>query len=71
VIAGLQFELYKFRKYFFGKKSEKLPASQVIAGQIGLFELGTIQQQQELQAPTPPAVKPKPKKRDPAYVRRK
>jgi transposase len=72
VIADLQFELDKFRKYFFGKKSEKLPASQVGAGQIGLFELGTSQEQQEqlsAQLPAPAAEKPKPKKRDPASGR--
>jgi transposase len=72
VIADLQFELDKFRKYIFGKKSEKFPASQPAAGQIGLFELGTSQQQQEQlseQLPVPTAEKPKPKKRDPATGR--
>lgn len=33
-IAGLQFELEKFRRYFFGKKSEKLPASAAGAGAL-------------------------------------
>lgn len=46
-IAALQFELDKFRRYFFGKKSEKLPIGDTDAAQMGLFELGTTQEQQE------------------------
>jgi transposase len=64
VIADLHFELDKFRKYIFGKRSEKFPSPQAAAGQIGLFELGTTQQEQEqlsekVQAPKPEAAKPK------------
>ena len=72
VIADLQFELDKFRKYIFGKKSEKFPAPQPAAGQIGLFELGTSQEQQEQlseELPAPAPEKTKPKKRDPASGR--
>jgi transposase len=46
-IASLSFELDKFRKYIFGKKSEKFPVSKAGVGQIDLFELGTTQAQQE------------------------
>lgn len=46
-ISALNFELDKFRKYLFGSKSEKYPATSVDVGQINLFELGTVEQQQE------------------------
>ncbi|MES2733939.1 MAG: transposase, partial [Bacteroidota bacterium] len=46
-IALLHFELDKFRKYLFGQKNEKLPASSTDVNQMGLFELGTTQPQQE------------------------
>jgi hypothetical protein len=46
-IASLSFELDKFRKYIFGKKSEKFTAPKAGEGQIDLFELGTTQVQQE------------------------
>lgn len=46
-IASLTFELDKFRKYIFGKRSEKFSPSRAGAGQIDLFELGTTQAQQE------------------------
>lgn len=46
-IAKLQFELAKFLKYFFGKKSEKLPATGALPGQMDLFELGVEPTQQE------------------------
>ena len=46
-IASLSFELDKFRKYIFGKKSEKLSTLKPGVGQMGLFELGTTQAQQE------------------------
>jgi hypothetical protein len=46
-IASLSFELDKFRKYIFGKKSEKFTAPKAGEGQIYLFELGTTQVQQE------------------------
>jgi transposase len=46
-IIQLNFELDKFRKYLFGKKSEKLTPSMADASQISLFELGTAPQQQE------------------------
>ena len=44
----LTFELEKFRKYIFGKKSEKLSALQA-GGRAAesVFELGTTQAQQE------------------------
>jgi transposase len=63
-LADLQFELDKFRKYFFGKKSEKFPTPQPAANQIGLFELGTTQQEQQelsqqVEVPKPEASKPK------------
>ena len=47
-IASLSFELDKFRKYIFGKKSEKFVAPKAGEGQIDpLFELGTNQARQE------------------------
>jgi transposase len=46
-ISTLSFELDKFRKYIFGKKSEKFSAPKAAVGQIDLFELGTTQGQQE------------------------
>lgn len=46
-IAQLSFELEKFRKYLFGRKSEKLASPMVDTTQISLFDLGTTQQQQE------------------------
>lgn len=46
-IEALNFELDKFRKFVFGKKNEKIPASDLGAGQLGLFDLGTTQEQQE------------------------
>lgn len=46
-IASLNFELDKFRRYLYGKKSEKLAGLSVDSLQINLFELGTTEQQQE------------------------
>lgn len=46
-ITQLSFELDKFRRYLFGKKSEKLPTDQNDIAQMNLFELGTTEQQQE------------------------
>ncbi|TRX45273.1 IS66 family transposase [Fulvivirga sp. M361] len=46
-ISTLHFELDKFRKYFFGRKSEKLPIGSTDEGQMGLFDLGTTPRQQE------------------------
>ena len=37
-IAFLSFELDKFRKYIFGKKSEKFPSPKTGEGQLDLFE---------------------------------
>jgi transposase len=64
-ISQLQFELDKFRRYLFGQKSEKFPASQLGADQMGLFELGTTQAQSEelSEKVSPPAPAGKPKKR--------
>src|SRR5690606_22395046 len=65
-IADLQFELEKFRKYFFGKKSEKFTGPQAGANQLGLFELGnTLEQQEKLSSrvETVPTEPVKPKKR--------
>ena len=64
-IADLQFELEKFRKYFFGRKSEKFTGARAGANQLGLFELGTTREQQEelssrVETPKEPV---KPKKR--------
>jgi len=46
-IELLSFELEKFRKYLFGRKSEKLSAQTVPASQLDLFHLGTTEAQQE------------------------
>jgi transposase len=46
-IFSLNFELDKFRRYLFGKKSEKLPIREVDVNQISLFDLGTTQEQRE------------------------
>lgn len=68
-IAALSLELDKYRRYLFGKKSEKLSLLQTPGNQTDLFELGTsLQEQQELsaqstQAPLPPAERKIPKKR--------
>jgi transposase len=61
-IRSLGFELDKFRKYIFGKKSEKFSASKAGVGQIGLFELGTTQEQQEELSQKVPEQKPELKK---------
>ncbi len=68
-IEALNFELDKFRKYIYGQKNEKIPASDLGAGQLGLFDLGTTQEQQEelskeveLEKPLN-TEKPKPEKR--------
>ncbi len=59
-IAGLEFELDKFRKYLYGRKSEKFPVPHTGVNQMGLFELGTTQEQQEeLSSETEPE-KPRP-----------
>ncbi len=64
-ISGLRFELDKFRKYLYGKRNEKFPVPHTGVNQMGLFELGTTQEQQqdlsaELKAEKPqPAAKPK------------
>lgn len=46
-ITQLIFELDKFRRYIFGKKSEKLPVQDADLSQMSLFDLGTTQGQQE------------------------
>jgi transposase len=46
-IADLEFELDKFRKYLYGRKSEKFPVAHAGVNQMGLFELGTVREQQE------------------------
>ncbi len=46
-ILQLSFELDKFRRYLFGKKSEKNPGREVDLSQMNLFELGTAPQQKE------------------------
>ena len=64
-IIQLNFQLDKFRKYLFGKKSEKLSVQQIDVSQLTLFDLQTpIEQQEELslQAVNTPKKK-KPKKR--------
>lgn len=65
-IQALAFELEKFRKFFFGKKSEKLPSTPANQDQLTLFELGTSQAEQEaLSGQVPdegPALPVKPKK---------
>jgi transposase len=65
-IASLSFELDKFLRILFGKKSEKLSILQTGAGQLDLFELGTTQAQQEELSQQASEQKPelkKPKKR--------
>ena len=63
-ITALSFELDKFRRYLFGKKSEKLPVKSVDINQITLFDLGTCEQQQEdLSRQVPPAEEKKPAKK--------
>lgn len=46
-IIQLSFELDKFRRYLFGKKSEKLPVQEAALAQMNLFDLGTAPEQQE------------------------
>lgn len=46
-IQSLHLELDKYRRYLFGKKSEKLPSPYPDANQIDLFELGITHQRQE------------------------
>lgn len=46
-IESLSFELDKFRRYIFGKKSEKLSSLHTSEDQLDLFDLGTSQEQQE------------------------
>lgn len=46
-ISQLSFELDKFRRYLFGRKSEKLPAQETDLSQMNLFDLGTTTEQQE------------------------
>jgi transposase len=46
-IVSLNFELDKFRRYLFGKKSEKLSVRQVDVNQMDLFEMGTTLEQRE------------------------
>jgi transposase len=46
-ISQLSFELDKFRRYLFGKKSEKLPVQEADISQMNLFDLGTTPEQQE------------------------
>lgn len=46
-IIALNFELDKFRRYLFGRKSEKLSVRLVDVNQMNLFELGTTPEQQE------------------------
>jgi len=46
-ITSLSFELDKFRRYLFGKKSEKLTVKQVDYDQLSLFDLGTSDTQKE------------------------
>jgi len=63
-VADLQFELDKFRRYFFGKQSEKFPVPYADINQMGLFELGTTVEQQEglsqkVETRTPEITKPK------------
>lgn len=72
-IASLNFELDKFRRFLYGKKSEKHPILIVDGAQINLFELGTTTQQQEdlsrEQAPAKAVEKKTPKKRAPGSGR--
>ncbi|MEQ9303623.1 MAG: IS66 family transposase, partial [Marinoscillum sp.] len=69
-ITELRFELDKFRRYLFGSKSEKLPASkETDLSQMTLFELGVTQiQQEELSGQVQPEKKA-PKKRAPGTGR--
>lgn len=46
-ILQLNFELDKFRRYLFGKKSEKTPGEEADFSQMNLFELGTVPEQKE------------------------
>jgi transposase len=46
-IAQLSFELEKFRRYLFGRKSEKLTPQLADVAQLPLFELGTTAAEQE------------------------
>ena len=46
-ISQLIFELDKFRRYIFGRKSEKLSSREVDLLQMNLFDLGTTPEQQE------------------------
>jgi transposase len=68
-ITELSFELDKFRRYLFGKKSEKLPIRHTDPNQMNLFELGTtLEQREELSGEV--AVEPKAPKK-PAQKRAK
>jgi transposase len=65
-ITALNFELDKFRRYLFGKKSEKLSVRQVDVNQMNLFELGTTTERQEeisQQVVVPDGPKKKPAKK--------
>jgi transposase len=62
-IQSLHLELDKYRRYLFGKKSEKLPSPYPDATQTDLFELGTTQQQQEDLSQAIEVVKKAPAKR--------
>jgi len=64
-IIQLNFQLERFRKYLFGKKSEKLSVQQIDVSQLNLFDLQTpVEQQEELsQQAASSAQKKKPKKR--------
>ncbi len=46
-IAQLSFELDKFRRYLYGRKSEKLPLQEVDLSQMRLFDLSLPEEQQE------------------------
>ncbi len=46
-ITALNFELDKFRRYLFGRKSEKFPVKYADINQVSLFDLGTTEEQQE------------------------
>jgi transposase len=64
-IAQLSFELEKFRRYLFGRKSERLTPQIADVAQLALFDLGTTQEQQESlsEQATEQATKKTPKKR--------
>lgn len=65
-ITSLSFELDKFRRYLFGKKSEKLTVKQVDYDQLSLFDLGTSDAQKEelsTQAAEKPIEEKKPAKK--------